>query len=172
MTTIEAMKRALQNIAYELSGEKGLCGSYEDSISELRNAIAEVEAQSVEPVEFDIRCDVCGGCGLDPIDNNYQCTPCYGTGFTSRMLYTHPPRSLVGIVMNPMSEINKAFTKWSDQYGGHWVTERLLVKYVRNEAEYLDFTHFSINGTKGEKPIASILWIRLNSYLAERVQCC
>ena len=49
------------------------------------------KAQQQESVAFDVRCDDCGGSGLDRTDNNYRCAVCDGSGFVEKMLYTSPP---------------------------------------------------------------------------------
>ena len=78
--------------------------------------IGKVE-QAAQPVEFDIRCEVCGGDGNDPKDNNYGCSVCGGSGFNSRKLYTSPPKSA------PLTNAQKAelVANW---FAEEWAQEK------------------------------------------------
>jgi hypothetical protein len=121
--SIEAMKLALEALekceaalAEELSAwdidpplhhvqeSHDLCGP---AITSLRQAIAEAETQ--EPVEYDIRCDNCGGDGYDPKDNNYSCSTCEGAGFLEKLFYTapQPKRELPNLTVDELIDLEQ-----------------------------------------------------------------
>jgi hypothetical protein len=55
-------------------------------------ALAEIEqVQAADGVEYDVRCTLCHGSRLEPMDNNYSCSICSGTGFVQKVLSQHPP---------------------------------------------------------------------------------
>lgn len=63
-----------------------MCREYE-----LLASAQSAQSQEAQPEEFSVMCPHCHGNGLDPLDSNYKCKECDGTGFVSRLLYTAQP---------------------------------------------------------------------------------